>query len=84
MEMRAYPFSPYMMLVHLYDSHLLPSTATTWKLRSQGLAHLSHLRVIQINRLYFLCLCIIVTHWITNKVFVLIIVFVLELCCENS
>lgn len=22
-------FSPYIMLVHLYDSHLLPSTATT-------------------------------------------------------
>ncbi|KAF9201876.1 hypothetical protein BGZ59_002469, partial [Podila verticillata] len=45
MEMRACPSSPYVMLVHLYDAHLLPSMATTWKLQAQGLAHLLQVKV---------------------------------------
>ncbi|KAF9947869.1 hypothetical protein BGZ65_008481 [Modicella reniformis] len=44
MEMRACPFSGYIMLVHLYDSHLLPSTAKPWKQQVQGLTHLLQVR----------------------------------------
>ncbi|KAI1298996.1 hypothetical protein EDD11_006577 [Mortierella claussenii] len=44
MEMRACPFSPYIMLIHLYDSHLLPSTTATWKPQIQGLTHLLQVR----------------------------------------
>ncbi|ORZ27669.1 hypothetical protein BCR41DRAFT_392126 [Lobosporangium transversale] len=44
MEMRASPFSAYIMLVHLYSSYQLPPTATVWKLQSQGLAHLLQVR----------------------------------------
>ncbi|KAF9374961.1 hypothetical protein BGX21_003974 [Mortierella sp. AD011] len=44
MEMKACPFSRYVMLLHLYDSHRLPSTSTTWKLQAQGLAHLLQVR----------------------------------------
>ncbi|KAF9934568.1 hypothetical protein BGZ67_003796 [Mortierella alpina] len=30
----------YIMLVHLYDSHILPSSTGTWKKQAQELAHL--------------------------------------------
>ncbi|KAI8602239.1 hypothetical protein EDD21DRAFT_414180 [Dissophora ornata] len=44
MEMRTCPFSAHIMLVNLYDSHLLPSTTATWRLQAQGLAHLLQVR----------------------------------------
>ncbi|KAF9159012.1 hypothetical protein DFQ26_007010 [Actinomortierella ambigua] len=44
MEMRTCPFSSYIMLVHLYDSHILPSTTGTWKQQAQGLTHLLQVR----------------------------------------
>ncbi|KAG0229625.1 hypothetical protein BGW41_002926 [Actinomortierella wolfii] len=44
MEMRTCPFSPFIMLVHMYDSYLLPSTTGTWKQQAQGLAHLLQVR----------------------------------------
>ncbi|KAF9578614.1 hypothetical protein BGW38_005497, partial [Lunasporangiospora selenospora] len=43
-EMRAVPFSPYIMLVHLYYSFLLPTSVTTWKPQMQGLVHLLQVR----------------------------------------
>ncbi|KAF8933613.1 hypothetical protein BGZ47_010785 [Haplosporangium gracile] len=44
MEMRTSPFSSYIMLVHMYDSYLLPSIPGTWKQQAQGLAHLLQVR----------------------------------------
>ncbi|KAG0250182.1 hypothetical protein BG011_008585 [Mortierella polycephala] len=57
MEMRNCPFSSYTMLVHLYDSHLLPSTTGIWKQQAQGLAHLLQVRACAIAtvRMYEAC-----------------------------
>ncbi|KAF9953643.1 hypothetical protein BGZ65_004541 [Modicella reniformis] len=44
MEMKACPFSDYIMLVHLYDSYLLPTTAARWRPQVQGLTHLLQVR----------------------------------------
>lgn len=82
-EMRACPFSPYIMLVHLYDSHVLPSTATTWRQQAQGLAHLLQVRVNQLSRLYLSCIFILYITWITDNDFMSNNLFVLELYSKN-
>ncbi|KAF9290208.1 hypothetical protein BGZ68_007679 [Mortierella alpina] len=58
MEMRTCPYSGYIMIAHLYDSHLLPSTTGTWKQQAQGLAHLLQVRACAAAtvRLYEACL----------------------------
>ncbi|KAG0201378.1 hypothetical protein BGX31_003838 [Mortierella sp. GBA43] len=57
MEMRPCPFSPYIMLVHLFGSHTLPTTPVNWKQQTQGLAHLLQIRACTAAtiRLYETC-----------------------------
>ncbi|CAO3572852.1 unnamed protein product [Mortierella alpina] len=58
MEMRTCPFSCYIMFVHMYDSHVLPSTTGAWKRQAQGLAHLLQVRACATAtvRMYEACL----------------------------